>query len=384
MTGVAVVGGGIVGLSVAHELAFAGVDVTVWDDAIPGGHASARAHGQVVPPRTALVPLWRESVAYYERLTEYGEFGWDRSPVGSVVLACDELAMQRLTSRDGVEGGVVVDAGTLRELEPAVSGQVIGGLVFAEGRRMRPEAVVAVLAGALRRAGVRFRAGTVVSLTPKNNSWRLVTSGGDEVDQSMVVLAAGLRTAELAAQVGHDIPLAGVRGRILVTDPRPPLLSRIVGDAVLGTSAVVATARPTLDALSPAGPPEIALLAHQRADGRVLLGASWSLADAPDPGDLDTRIARHALTRLPGLASARLTGGWSGVRPCTLDGLPVIGALRPNLFVCCGHGGDGFIAGPGSARLLVQLMTGPDTYTDPSPFAVRRSFDTNHSDGTRR
>jgi len=378
-----VVGAGVVGLSVAWQLATRGVAVTVWDAGHPGGGASGRAHGQVVPPAAALVPLWRESLRLYQELAEMGEFGWDRRPIGTLVLAWTPDELDLLGGRDGTGDGRRLDGAAVRELEPAVSQDVVGGLALPEGRRIDPTLVVATLALAARRAGASLRTGEpVVDLVPAGErGWRLVTAGGLVADHRAVVLAAGAGTAALAGRAGRNLPIVGVRGRILLTEPLPPLLGRLLADCRLGTATALAAARPFLGTLR--GPndhrPSVALLAHQRADGRVVLGASWSPDGDGDPGDhrdLDARIARNALNRLPGLADARIERTWSGVRPCSPDGRPVVGRVAPGLYVCCGHGGEGFIAGPGTASLLADLVLHRPPYTDPRPFSADRFLST--------
>jgi len=73
---------------------------------------------------------------------------------------------------------------------------------------------------------------------------------------------------------------------------------------------------------------------------------------------------------VPALGELGVTGAWSGVRPTTPDGFPIIGWVPAvdGLFVAGGHGGAGVVLGGGSARLAAQLLVGETPFTDPSPF----------------
>lgn len=161
----------------------------------------------------------------------------------------------------------------------------------------------------------------------------------------MVVLAAGLSTAALVDPIDAGLPLGGVQGSALLTAPMPPTLRGLVTGA---------------------------LVAYQRRDGRVVLATGWTPMGAGPPPDVGERLIRHAATRLPAVAGARVETSWWGVRPAPSDGLPVIDEIAPGLHVCCGHGGEGFTSGPGAARLVARMALAEDPDVDPTPFRADR------------
>ena len=79
-------------------------------------------------------------------------------------------------------------------------------------------------------------------------------------------------------------------------------------------------------------------------------------------------IARRAAALVPALGDLGVTGAWSGVRPTSPDGLPLIGWVPgiEGLFVAGGHGGQGVTLGAGSARLAAQMLLGVEPFTDPA------------------
>ncbi|WP_460365407.1 NAD(P)/FAD-dependent oxidoreductase, partial [Actinocorallia lasiicapitis] len=204
--------------------------------------------------------------------------------------------------------------------------------------------------------------------------WRVLTTDGRDRTFPRVVLAAGLHTTALVRDVGGDLPLFGVRGHVLLTTPLPPLLKRIIAWAGSGAalaSATGLTLGTLADRTEARTPAVVAALLHQREDGRVALGASWSSSLWPEEADTTQRIARAGIRLVPALAEATVEASWSGVRPATADGLPVIDEIASGLHVCCGHGGLGFTAGPGSAELLTETMLGRSR-DEAIPFAARR------------
>jgi glycine/D-amino acid oxidase-like deaminating enzyme len=368
---VAVVGGGIIGLSVAWLLAEAGAPVTLFEAGELGQGASGAAHGQLVPPSPVLRPLWRRSLDLYRRLAATADLGWDDRPVGTLVLATGTEDVPTLLAREAAGDGQVLAPARLRALEPALTGTVAAGLLLPEGRRIEPAAVTAAIAAAARDSGARLLTGTpVAGLERRGSSWRLWGTRGSLGDHRTVVVAAGRHSRPLLDGLGHPIPLGGVRGRVLVSEPARPLLQRLVSECRLGMDAAVA--RGQCGGGSAPNDAAIALLAHQRRDGRLLLGGSWSPHGRPDPPDLDARLLRRAAAVVPAVAGVRVCGARAGVRPCLPDGLPVVGPVADGLFACCGHGGEGFIAGPGSALLLTQLVLGAEPFTSASPFRFGR------------
>jgi glycine/D-amino acid oxidase-like deaminating enzyme len=124
------------------------------------------------------------------------------------------------------------------------------------------------------------------------------------------------------------------------------------------------------------GRTDLGTLVQQNRDGHILLGGSRapSLTDDPEGRGEPREIARRAADLVPALAGVPVLSVWSGVRPTSPDGRPLIGwvpGLR-GLLVAGGHGGQGVILGAGSARLAAQLIVGEGPFVDPSPFDPAR------------
>ncbi|MEO5874520.1 MAG: FAD-dependent oxidoreductase, partial [Streptosporangiaceae bacterium] len=166
-----------------------------------------------------------------------------------------------------------------------------------------------------------------------------------------VVLAAGSWTTALARRLGLRLTLQPVKGHA-VTVRTPPGAPR---------RPVILTDGPV--AISPLG-------------GELRFGGSLDLTG------MDARIVPRRVTAMLDLVGSHLpaldlTGHrevWTGLRPCSPDGIPYVGPAAPyrNLFLCCGHGPIGMGLAPATGHLLAQLLTGERPELDLHPLRVDR------------
>jgi D-amino-acid dehydrogenase len=411
-TGVAVVGGGVVGLACAWELRRRGADVVVVERGAIGEGASRGNTGWVSPSFTYPLPapgmvqeglrqlvtggeafvlrpsldpsfvrwLWsfrrscsssrfdagvKALLALNRRTLElfdaYRDAGvpFEMSAAGMVVAARTSggLDLYRRIFRRlrelGYEGGAIdeLDGASAAALEPALDrSQVVAGLHARVDRFVRPEELTAGLAGRLRREGVGFRTGSeLVGLERRYGGWTLDTGGGGPVRAAQVVVAAGLGTAPLLRRLGVRVPLLGARGYSVTVPGR----GEPPRHALYLAEAKLG--------LSPfAGGVRIA--------GVFELGARRAAAP-PDAGDRLLAAARPYLAgwepESDGPARA-----WAGLRPATPDGLPLIGALPglDGLFLATGHGMLGVTLAPATAELLAPLVLEGRSAPELAPF----------------
>jgi glycine/D-amino acid oxidase-like deaminating enzyme len=100
----------------------------------------------------------------------------------------------------------------------------------------------------------------------------------------------------------------------------------------------------------------------------------YSIADEPERPELTHQIATVAIETMPRLSNVPIIATWSGVRPMSPDGLPIIGWFSgiDGHFVATGHGGQGVMLGGGTGRLAAQMIRGEAPFTDPAPFSPSR------------
>jgi D-amino-acid dehydrogenase len=393
---VAVVGGGVVGLSCAFALRRGGADVTVYERGRVGEGCSRGNTGWICPGLSAPLPapgvmggalrgllhrdspllispllgpsflrwswdFWRASVqeryragleatvaltksafADYDDLQAAGvEF--EMHSAGMLVAALtqpglDEYAtMLREAEEAGYEGPVhVVSGEKARELDPALSEAVIGGVHAPSERYVRPESVSYGLTAWLRANGASVEEGAAVESV-------------DELEADAVVVAAGAWSGALLGK------------------------SRFPMEAAKGYS-ITAKSSGTL--------PRHALYLSEGKVGTSTYGESLRIAGIFDLTGIDETLKRRRIDAIVRSSAVFLKDWqpdeveleWAGLRPYPSDGLPVIGAVpgREGLFAATGHGRMGITLGPVTGKLLAQVILEGAAPRELEPFRIER------------
>jgi glycine/D-amino acid oxidase-like deaminating enzyme len=376
MPDVIVIGGGVIGTTAAWQIASAGAEVVLLERGALASGATGRSQGLVLPPdHPELVPLWRESLSLYSALADRRDFGFDREPIGTLLLATSEE--QRAALDAVAHRGERLDEAGVADAEPGLAPGMVGGLLIAEGRRSDPGALTASAAAEARDAGAVISDHVEVKRLVRGG---VVTDAG-RLDAPVVLLAAGAWSRPLARMAGHELQVRPVRGWIALIAPGPPALRHVVYEAAYTTpnrpvpGAAVTLADLAEGTVAEAGPPPVhALGIHQNADGTIVVGASRSAALHEGPESLAglRGNARRACAMVPGIAEREVAATWTGLRPFSHDGLPYVGRIDDGLVVCTGHGSEGILTGAGSGRLAAELALGREPFTDPAPFRPDR------------
>ena len=243
----------------------------------------------------------------------------------------------------------VLDGEGARALEPGLSPETRGALLFPDEASVDARALARAAAMAAARAGATFVSGQVS---------RIVTQGGravgvehetGRIDAGAVVLAAG--SWSLLVE-GHGLPpraVRPVRGQIAVLDTRPPLLSRVVFS---GNGYVV-----------------------PRPDGRILCGSTMEEAGfekAVTAAGL-VHVLQVGIEIAPALARAPVVESWSNFRPASPDGEPILGpGAVPGLFYATGHTRNGILLCPITADAIAACVLGQAPPVELAPFSATR------------
>lgn len=349
---VIVVGGGIIGCSVAYHLAEAGARVTVVERGRGGGQATGAAAGMLAPGAEADGPgpfleLGLRSLGLFpelaERLRAETRVDVEYVPCGLLYVALDEEEAAALRARLEWQRAAGVEVRWLageeaRRLEPGLPDTVLAALHYPQEHHVYSPHLVQALALAAAGRGVTFLEGTeaVGLITAGDRVLGVVTAGSQpgRLAGGHVVLAPGAWAGLWGERLGVEIPVCPVRGQIIALEQNPLPCRKVVFSArgyavpkVRGMVAVGATEdRAGFDA------------------GVTLAGVAY--------------LSRLAGTLLPGLAAARFRHAWAGLRPWSATGLPLIGPVPGwrGLTLAAGHHRNGILLAPLTGRAVAELV----------------------------
>ncbi len=393
----AVVGAGIVGLSVAWFLQEHGYEVTVYDSRGVAAGASAGNAGWICPGMTA--PLPEPGVLSYAlrslarrdsplRVTPAAlpvtarflaafavnctEARWKRGVASLAGICALSLNSYELLTRGGVEGELsaapvvmafsdaaeaasvghelraIGDAAhthsvselsqdELRSQRPVLSARARHGLRLDGQSYLQPFDYTRSLARSFQARGgqlkARDRDGHVDRVEPARTGKVVVTSSGTPAEFDVAVLANGAWLRRLGRPAGVRVPIAAGRGYSFTVKSAPT----IDGPLYLPSLRVACTPAP---------------------DGMRMAGTmEFRAPDSPVDRHRVEAIIRSAKDYLDGVDWASASDLWVGPRPVTADGLPLIGATRhAGIYVAGGHGMWGMTLGPATGRLLAEFI----------------------------
>jgi glycine oxidase len=369
---VVVAGGGVIGTAIAWRAAVAGLDVVLVDPGC-GDAASQVAAGMLAPVSEALfgegallainllaVQRFPAFAAELEQATGL-DVGLRRE--GTLAIAYDPgdfAALTRLTDfrRSAGLDAEELDSRACRTLEPFLTPDVQGGVLFAGDWSVDNRRYAAALRAALTDAGVRISRDRVTAARVQDGQVRGVgLASGGAVDAAMVVVAAGWQSGAVA---GLPDPVRSavrpVKGQLLrLRHPAgmPPVISHTIRATVRGAD----------------------LYLVPRADGELIVGAT---SEERGPDRTVTAGAVHdllddAMSVLPVTSELILAETCAGLRPGTPDNGPIVGGCGADgLMLATGHYRNGILMSPVTADAVVACLTGHRPAAQWEPFTPQR------------
>lgn len=369
-----VVGGGIVGVSIAYHLASEGAKALLIDR-LDVGRATDAAAG-ILSPETntrdsaAWLSFAVEAVGYYPSLVKRlqvaqgGETGYARCGKLTVAVSANEiepfeqakdiiLERQKARGKPSVDDLYPVSAEVAGAMFPPL-GAVRGAIYYRNAARVDGR----LLSGAMLRAaegrGLLVKRAGVDRLTLRGGRVTGVEVEGETIEAARVAIAGGAWSGAFGAQLGIRIPVEPQRGQIIHLElPGAetsgwPIISALRGHYLVPWS-----------------------------EGRLIAGATRETNSGFAPSTTAVGVLEvldEALRVAPGLAEAAVREVRVGLRPLTKDLLPVLGAIPEvgNVYLATGHGPTGLQLGPYSGKLIADMMLDRTVETDISAFRVTR------------
>lgn len=412
-----VIGAGVIGTTLAHELALRGESVTVLDEREGPALGTSFANGSLLTPsmsdpwaspgiartlikylgketaplllrlgalpsmlswgsmflRNSQADLWRRNTAavwalailsrsILDEMTARLDLRYDRWENGTMRVHEDDASMREAEEALDIyrELGCEIrtlDRAACLDLEPAlrpIASSIHGGFHFAVDRSGDCRLFTKQLFEICESHGVKFRFGCKINaITTERGRVLGINSSEGELTADRFVLAAGSESLLLGRMVGLELPVFPVKGYSATFD-------------ISGWN----------------GAPNVPFVDNARKVAVVRMGSRLRVAgtaefagfDRSDNAVRSGMLLQHFKAIFPESAGVGAPQYWHGLRPMTPDGRPVIGTTPlANLFLNTGHGALGWTLACGSARLLAQLMSGERTDLDLAPFSLPRT-----------
>lgn len=362
MSDVIVVGGGVIGLSIAWELASHGATVKLIEQSTIGREASWAGAGMLPPGRLSgetsgegrlralSCELWPDLTAALRESTGIDN-GYQKC--GAVEISFDR-SLQTESDEWRASGNEVevLSEGRLRQVEPEISADVEQAYRLPEFCQVRNPRHLKALAAACVDAGVEVIEGEPV------RGWQIhdghvthVRTTCSRHEARQVVIASGAWSRELTREAGAKINIEPMRGQIVLL--RCPALPfrHVIQD---GARYLV-----------------------PRSDGRILIGSTEERAGFIKQNTVDgvQNLLQFAVSVVPALADAEIERTWAGLRPFSGREEPFITRLpnQENLFLAAGHFRSGLQMSPGTAVLVRQMLQDQETSIPSTPYGLVQS-----------
>lgn len=367
---VVIIGGGVMGTSIAFHLAEAGVrDVLLLESGDLGGGSTSKAAGGVRAQFSdpVNIALGARSLEAFERFSDRPGQAIDLHQVGYLFLLTtpEDVAVYEqsvaLQNSMGVRSRIIT-AAEAAHLSPGIStDDVLAAAFHPRDGYCSPESVVLGYASGARRLGATIRTGLAAdSIDCTDGVIRSVRTTEGDIQTDTVICAAGAWSGSVGAMVGMHLPVSPVRRQILITEPLPAALVDLLPH----------TMPMTIDASS-------TFYLHREGPG-VLFGMSYR---DEEPGfrmdyseewlpDLSVAIER----RCPALLDVGIAHRWSGLYEVTPDHNALIGEASSvsRFLYATGFSGHGFLQGPAIGEVIRDLFLGVEPVIDVSPLSADR------------
>jgi glycine oxidase len=365
-----IAGGGVIGGSIALELAEAGLRVALYDSREPGREASWASGGMISPaPENAgmipFMPMSLASVALYpdfiRRVEELSGINVAYRKKGAIDVLLDGNVQEQVTTVVALQHGVGLRAEALtaeraRAMEPALTEDTQAAIFRPDEASLNSRTFTDAILKAAHRKGVAIHPGNgAKSLWKEGTHCKGLILEKGQVEAQWTIVAAGCFSAKIQGASAYA-PVLPAKGQMIALRCESVPIERILW------------------------------LEHKylvpQVDARIITGSTIERTGF----DRDVTVGgvelilREVMRMVPGLANARIEETWAGLRPDSPDHLPIIGPTDiDGLLIATGHFRSGILLAPVTARLIQEWITKQDVSVDWSRVSPMRFLEGNRA-----
>ena len=378
-----IIGGGVMGTSIAYHLAKRGKHVVLIEKNDLAAGASGSCDQQIIlqskNPGVHL-KLALASAELYQDIEKELDHDIEYTHSGGMILIETQEEMQVM--QDFVERqrqtGLQVEILSREDavkLQPGLAEHIVGATYSSQDAEVNPMEVTLAFAKAAKKLGTEVLLETEVTGLIINGTIveGVITEKG-KFYADTVINAAGAWAPQIGRMAGVNIPIIPRRGQIAITEPCAPFLKRVM----LSAQYIVAKYHPEIvnNASSRAMQLGVGLALSQTKKGNILIGATREFVgyDTRVTYDGMREILKNAARLVPPLKEINVIRVMAGLRPYTPDGLPLLGWVDglEGFFMAAGHEGDGIALSPVTGKVVSDLICDGSTFVDMMPFDPNR------------
>ena len=376
---VVIIGGGVIGSSVAYHLAKEKIGAVVLEkeDFISGSSGACEGLLLLQSKKPGIhLELAIASTRRFSQLSEELGFEIEYEQKGGLVIieSEEELDAMKLFVEKQKACGVdltLLDRDQTLEMEPALSPHIIGATYSPFEGQVNPFLLTRAFLGAAEKLGAKvFTHAEVRGIGISKGHINAVNTTKGRIETPLVINAAGALAGTIGDLVNLNIPVKPRRGQILVTESVPPF----VRYCILSATYIAAKFNPSLAESGGMG-----FAVEQTKNGNVLIGSTREFVgfDRQTTFDGVNTIAGQILRVFPSLKDLHVIRAYAGLRPYTPDGLPILGTVEglEGFIMAAGHEGDGITLSPVTGEIIAKVITRGEIPFPMDHFKLER-FDT--------
>lgn len=362
---VVIIGGGVIGCSIAYYLSKRGIPTHLIEkDDVAMGSSGACDKAVLLQSKNPGIhlELALKSVKMFPELQKDLDTDIEFLNHGGMIVIQNEKQwqiMEQFVERQKKSGLDVrlLEKDEARALQPALSEDIVGSTFSPMDSEVNPIYLTLGLYRAAKKHGAKFSLGTKAkAIKLEKGRVKSVQTDSGEILCKYVVNATGAYAKFIGEMVGLKIPIVPRRGQLIVTEPVPPLIHGEMNCA----RYITAKFNPELLGTDEMAKLGVGLSLDQTVNGNLLIGGTREFVgfNKNTTHRALRAVLKHAASIVPAIRDIHVIRSFSGLRPFTPDGLPILGEVPevPGFIMAAGHEGDGIALSAITGKIISDII----------------------------